>query len=194
MKASIRCVGSTFLRCECCDSVNSFRSATCADLSAAVRTGEKIGYMEWKAAIMAETGGDFLLMLASLHYQWPISLSSNDYPQREDLIQMLYQLAVAAGTRVDLQNTVVAIQPGAPKPTVLLENGDTITADIVVGVDGDLAVGILDRDAVVRDTVAGGHGEVGDGGSDGDQGGDDVVETLADGDIPGQQGEDADDR
>lgn len=44
---------------------------------------------------------------------------------------------------------------------------------------GNVLVGLGDDNVVVADAVTSGHGKVGDGSSHDDQGGDDVVETLA---------------
>jgi len=49
----------------------------------------------------------------------------------------------------------------------------------VLGSVGNVLVLLGDGRVVVRDTVTNGHGEVGDGGSHDDDGGDDVVKTLA---------------
>lgn len=65
-----------------------------------------------------------------------------------------------------------------------------LTADLVDGV-GNLAVAVLHGGAVQVDAVAVGHAEVGQRGGDGDHGGDIVVETLRDGDVPGEEGEEA---
>ena len=54
---------------------------------------------------------------------------------------------------------------------------EDLAVDVVEGVV-DVLVLFSDLDVVPADTVAGGHGEVGDGSGDGDDGGDDVVETL----------------
>ncbi|OSD05334.1 FAD/NAD-P-binding domain-containing protein [Trametes coccinea BRFM310] len=100
MKVSSRCVGTPFHH---------------------LRTGDLVGYLHWKPAVMAETGGDFLLM------------------HHDDLIRMLYKLATEAGARVDFHTEVTAIQPGSdsiPNPSVTLANGDVLTADMVVGADG----------------------------------------------------------
>lgn len=65
-----------------------------------------------------------------------------------------------------------------------------LAADIVVRV-GDFVVVGLDLNAVQIGTVAGSHAEVGQGCRDGNERGDDVVEALRHGDVPGQQGEEA---
>lgn len=53
-----------------------------------------------------------------------------------------------------------------------------LAVDVLGGV-GNVLVLLADLDVVVVDTHAGGHTEVGDGGNDGDQAGDDVVKTAA---------------
>lgn len=53
-----------------------------------------------------------------------------------------------------------------------------LAVDILGGV-GNVLVLLADLDVVVVDTHASGHTEVGDGGNDGDEAGDDMVETAA---------------
>ena len=52
-----------------------------------------------------------------------------------------------------------------------------LAIDILGGV-GDVVVLLADADVVIRDACAGGHGEVGDGSKDRDQGRDDMVEAF----------------
>ncbi|TBU30611.1 FAD/NAD(P)-binding domain-containing protein [Dichomitus squalens] len=99
-KLSVRCVGSP-----------SFN----------LRTGEVVGYLEWKPAVLAETGGDFLLM------------------HHKDLVRTLHKLATDAGAIIDYNTEVTSVRQGTEedaKPSVTLANGDVITADILVGADG----------------------------------------------------------
>lgn len=65
-----------------------------------------------------------------------------------------------------------------------------LTTNVVVRVR-DLVVVRLNLDAVQVCTVTSGHAEVGQGRSDCDECGDDMVETLRHGDVPGEQGEEA---
>ncbi|KAI0630781.1 FAD/NAD-P-binding domain-containing protein [Trametes polyzona] len=100
LKISTKCVGSPFYQ---------------------LRTGEYVGYLHWKPAVMAETGGDFLMM------------------HHDDIIRVLYTLATDAGATVDLHTEVTAIQQGSdeiPNPSVTLANGDVLTADMIIGADG----------------------------------------------------------
>ncbi|KAI0358251.1 FAD/NAD-P-binding domain-containing protein [Trametes cingulata] len=100
MKVSTRCVGTPFHH---------------------LRTGDLVGYLHWKPAVMAETGGDFLLM------------------HHDDIIRILYKLATGAGARVDFNTEVVSIQQGSdsiPNPSVTLANGEVLTADMLIGADG----------------------------------------------------------
>lgn len=53
-----------------------------------------------------------------------------------------------------------------------------LAVDVVLGV-WNVLVRLADGDVVVADTVAGGHGEVRESSSGGDQAGDNVIETLA---------------
>ncbi|KAL7280606.1 hypothetical protein ACG7TL_005543 [Trametes sanguinea] len=112
-----------------------------------LRTGDLVGYLHWKPAVMAETGGDFLLMHVSPGRSQlactGVFITDDDVGlsafQHDDLIRMLYKLATEAGARVDFHTEVTAIQPGSdsiPNPSVTLANGDVLTADMVVGADG----------------------------------------------------------
>ncbi|KAI0676017.1 FAD/NAD-P-binding domain-containing protein [Trametes maxima] len=86
-----------------------------------LRTGDLVGYLHWKPAVMAETGGEFLLM------------------HHNDIIRILYKLATEAGAQVDFHTEVVSIQQGTdeiPNPSVTLANGDVLTADMLIGADG----------------------------------------------------------
>ncbi|KAI0741981.1 FAD/NAD(P)-binding domain-containing protein [Daedaleopsis nitida] len=86
-----------------------------------LRTDENVGYVHWKPAVMEETGGKFLLM------------------HHEDIIQLLYKLAMGAGARIDLHAEVTSIQQGTdsiPNPSVSLANGEVLTSDIIIGADG----------------------------------------------------------
>lgn len=65
-----------------------------------------------------------------------------------------------------------------------------LTAHFVVCV-WDLAVGVLDLDAVEVNAVSSSHAKVGQRRGDGDHGCHVVVETLRDGDVPRQEGEEA---
>lgn len=83
-----------------------------------LHTGEKIGVAQWGAEVLAETGGDFLLM------------------KHEDVLKLLYNLATQSGATIDFGVIVEAVIPGNPNPTVKLSTGETLTADIVIGADG----------------------------------------------------------
>ncbi|KAI0793854.1 FAD/NAD(P)-binding domain-containing protein [Fomes fomentarius] len=100
MKVSTRCIGTPFHH---------------------LRTGEFVGYFHWKPAVMAETGGEFLLM------------------HRDDLIRLLYKLATDAGATVHTNSRVKSVHQGttrASRPRVVLATGQVMTADILIGADG----------------------------------------------------------
>ncbi|KAJ3520412.1 hypothetical protein NM688_g9165 [Phlebia brevispora] len=92
-----------------------------------LETGELMGNAQWKPAVMAETGGDFLMM------------------KHEDVHRLLHRLATEAGAQVEFGVTVQEVQPGDPQPSVVLEDGRTLMADIIVGADGP--------NSIVRKTV-----------------------------------------
>ncbi|KAI0738696.1 FAD/NAD(P)-binding domain-containing protein [Daedaleopsis nitida] len=84
-------------------------------------TGEYAGYLHWRPAVMAETGGEFLLV------------------HHEDLVRLLYVLATGAGAKVDLNTEVTSIRQGtaeSPRPVVTLASGEVLTGDLLVGADG----------------------------------------------------------
>ena len=107
-----------------------------------VETGELVGYFHWKPVVMAEMGGEFLMILVSHYdfYNFPRSHEmSNKLVQREDLIRMLHKLATDAGATVYFNTEVVAVHQGSdesPNPSVTLANGDVLTADLLIGADG----------------------------------------------------------
>ncbi|TFK90818.1 FAD/NAD(P)-binding domain-containing protein [Polyporus arcularius HHB13444] len=111
MKISTRCVGTPFHH---------------------LRTGDLVGYFHWKPAVMAETGGEFLLM------------------HHDDLVRLLHRLATGAGAKVLLNSKVTSIRQGtrrSSRPKVTLANGDVLIADILIGADG--------YKSIVRDVVLG---------------------------------------
>lgn len=61
---------------------------------------------------------------------------------------------------------------------------EDLTALLVEGI-GDMVVVVPDVDAMQARAMAGCHAEVGQGGRDGDQGGDNMEKTLRHGNIPG---------
>ena len=72
------------------------------------------------------------------------------HPQRDDLVRLLYKLATEAGATVHLNSKVKSIHQGnarAPRPKVMLENGQVLTADILIGADG--------YKSIVREVVLG---------------------------------------
>ncbi|KAI0730571.1 FAD/NAD(P)-binding domain-containing protein [Earliella scabrosa] len=96
-KVTSRCIGTPFYK---------------------MNTGEALGRFHWDPAVLAETGGDFLLI------------------HREDLIRLLYRLATAAGAIVHWNTEVVSVEQGSPNPSVTLANGEVLTANILIGADG----------------------------------------------------------
>ncbi|KAI0700134.1 FAD/NAD(P)-binding domain-containing protein [Cerioporus squamosus] len=85
-----------------------------------LRTGENIGFLPWTPAVMAETGGELLL----IHH--------------EDLIRLLHKLASDAGAKVDLNSPVKMIQAGTEDsmPRIMLLDGEVLSADLIIGADG----------------------------------------------------------
>ena len=57
------------------------------------------------------------------------------FVHRADLIESLADAARQAGVTIRLLQKVAAVRPG-PKPELSLANGDTVSADLVIGADG----------------------------------------------------------
>jgi salicylate hydroxylase len=126
MRSSIRCKGSTF---------NS------------LETGETVGYLEWNEDVMRETGGSFLLMHVSAAASVLEGSSLTSFGcfwmggsvQHEDLHLMLHRLATTAGALIETGVGVKAVHAsasGAGSPSVELESGESLNADVVIGADG----------------------------------------------------------
>ncbi|KAI0090695.1 FAD/NAD-P-binding domain-containing protein [Irpex rosettiformis] len=98
-----------------------------------VNSGNRIGVIPWKPVVMAETGGDYLLM------------------KHEDAYSIVHRLAISAGARIVSGVTVINVVPGSPKPSVILSTGETIYADVIIGADG--------WNSIVRQVVCGAEGE-----------------------------------
>lgn len=77
---------------------------------------------------------------------------SHPHIQRQDLIDVLHELASEAGAHITLNAEVKSVQPGTsaqPRPTVTLATGEVVTADILIGADGHN--GITRRTIFVED-------------------------------------------
>ncbi|GBE86344.1 FAD/NAD(P)-binding domain-containing protein [Sparassis latifolia] len=84
-------------------------------------TGELVGHLHWTPAVMAEAGGEFLVM------------------HHADCHRMLYELAISVGVQTDFNTSVVAIHQGTealPNPSVSLSSGEVLTADFLIAADG----------------------------------------------------------
>ncbi|KAJ7195345.1 hypothetical protein GGX14DRAFT_475127 [Mycena pura] len=90
-------------------------------------TGERIGWTQWGDAMTADYGAPYY------------------HIHRADLLDMLHTLATPFMT-LRLNSKVVAIDPSSA--CVTLENGDTLSGDLIVGADG--------LKSVVRTTIVGG--------------------------------------
>lgn len=81
------------------------------------------------------------------------------------------------GTRHASQKTEVKEQERSGDGPVDVTSVEDLAVDGLIGV-WNMVVLVADGDLVKRDTVSSGHGEVGEGSSDGDDGRDDMVQTL----------------
>ncbi|KDQ27022.1 hypothetical protein PLEOSDRAFT_176495 [Pleurotus ostreatus PC15] len=103
------------------------RKSTFRDMN----TSEVVGIVEWAEDIIQEAGGEFFLILYS------------------DLRQLLYDLAVSNGVQVSLGAKVQSVSADDTKdqPTVTLEDGTILSADLIVGADG--------QNSTVREAISG---------------------------------------
>ncbi|KAI0090692.1 FAD/NAD(P)-binding domain-containing protein [Irpex rosettiformis] len=92
-----------------------------------INSGVCIGVTPWEPTVMAETGGEFLMM------------------KHEDVHRLVYRLAISAGAEVNFGVSVANVSPGSPTPCVTLSSGETIDTDVVIGADG--------RSSIVRPVV-----------------------------------------
>ncbi|EJD07850.1 FAD/NAD-binding domain-containing protein [Fomitiporia mediterranea MF3/22] len=81
-----------------------------------LRTGEKLGHLEYKEEVMKVLEADFWLM----HYS--------------DLLAQMYSLAISAGAIVQFGTSVTKVNPS--KPSVTLSTGEKLFPDLVIGADG----------------------------------------------------------
>ncbi|KAF9644987.1 FAD/NAD(P)-binding domain-containing protein [Thelephora ganbajun] len=91
-----------------------------------LRTNENIGAILWRDEIIAETGGDFLLM------------------HHADLHEMLLRIALEAGVEIRYGARVAQVIPGEELPQddipYRLVNGEIFTADVIIGADGSRSI------------------------------------------------------
>ena len=106
-------------------------------------SGKFVGYIHWKPAVMAETGGEFLVMDVSRLVIVEVLYVIDVIIQREDLVRLLYRVATDAGATVHFNTEVVSIQSGsesAQSPSVTLADGSVLAADVIVGADGSKSI------------------------------------------------------
>ncbi|KAI1784260.1 FAD/NAD(P)-binding domain-containing protein [Ganoderma leucocontextum] len=89
--------------------------------------GSLIGAHEWEESVMEELGGDFLLISYG------------------ELRRILAECAVKHGAVLRPSCLVVGVTPDAERPSVALASGEVVTADVVVGADGNLLQRIARR-------------------------------------------------
>ncbi|TFK32800.1 hypothetical protein BDQ12DRAFT_638327 [Crucibulum laeve] len=92
---------------------------------------EVIGYVEWQEDVMKETGGEFLLM------------------HQDDLHNALLTRAASVGVTVSFNTTVnsVFVNKETGQPSARLADGTVLSADLLIGADG--------QTSRVREYVAG---------------------------------------
>ncbi|EJD02574.1 FAD/NAD-binding domain-containing protein [Fomitiporia mediterranea MF3/22] len=80
-------------------------------------TGELVGWTKWGEVMDNDHGSPYY------------------HIHRADFHRLLYDLAEPFAT-IRLNSTVAAVNPSAPRPSVTLTTGETISADLIVGADG----------------------------------------------------------
>ncbi|PCH37724.1 FAD/NAD(P)-binding domain-containing protein [Wolfiporia cocos MD-104 SS10] len=80
-------------------------------------TGEILGIQKWDDELLRETRGEFMLMT------------------HHDLYQVIYDAAVALGVKIRFNVEVADIDPD--ERAVQLANGEILTADVLIGADGE---------------------------------------------------------
>ncbi|KAH9924441.1 uncharacterized protein B0H18DRAFT_1012193 [Fomitopsis serialis] len=85
-------------------------------------TGEVVARGEWVHDFKTESGGVFL----GMHYA--------------DFRRVLYETAVTSGANLRGDAKVVTVDLSGERPSVTLESGEQVTADVIVGADGTHSV------------------------------------------------------
>ncbi|KAL4063111.1 hypothetical protein J3A83DRAFT_4193406 [Scleroderma citrinum] len=83
-------------------------------------SGEITGYLEWEEDVIYETGADYLLI------------------GHQDLWNVMYNAAVAAGALFSFETLVTSVEAGPPR--VRLSNGQIYHADMIIGADGPRSI------------------------------------------------------
>ncbi|KAG9312971.1 hypothetical protein JVU11DRAFT_6407 [Chiua virens] len=91
--------------------------------------GHVIGCLEWREDVLQETGADYLVI------------------QYRDLCQILFDAARTAGVHFEFQRTVTSVRPDPRRPRIILSDGRTMAAHVIIGADGTRSV--------VRETING---------------------------------------
>ncbi|OBZ66109.1 3-hydroxybenzoate 6-hydroxylase 1 [Grifola frondosa] len=95
-----------------------------------IDSGSFIGSHDWEEEFLNETGGDFLLM----HYS--------------DLRIVLHDAAAEHGADLRSLSRVVSVNVDPERPSVTLESGEVLYADVLIGADG---ISGVCRPTVMRD-------------------------------------------
>jgi hypothetical protein len=119
-----------------------------------VETGELIGYLEWAAPVIEETGAVFYMMRVCPIHRVGSGVSTHDgRTQFSDLQEILYAAVVRAGARVMFDTNVAFAEPPCPskpsegsdsssssplceRPSVHLIDGTVLETDLIIGADG----------------------------------------------------------
>ncbi|KAF9245246.1 FAD/NAD(P)-binding domain-containing protein [Melanogaster broomeanus] len=84
--------------------------------------GHTIGQIEWREDVLQETGADYLVI------------------QYQDLCEIVFQAAKDAGVHFELELTVISIESDPDKPRVVLSDGRTLAASMIIGADGPRSI------------------------------------------------------
>ncbi|CCL99274.1 uncharacterized protein FIBRA_01289 [Fibroporia radiculosa] len=102
-----------------------------------LQTGEILGTQAWSAAMLKDTRGEFMLTTVRAN---PLTSHAPRLPplhidQHDALYNFLHEIAVAKGVRIRYNTAVADIDPD--EGAVLLASGEILTADVILGADGE---------------------------------------------------------
>lgn len=111
-----------------------------------------IGRIHWREDVLHESGADYLMIQVS---NLAPDLSPAHPPQHRDLCQILLDAATKAGVHFEFHLTVSSVQSDPRRPRVILSNGRTMTAHVIIGADGPRSVVRKAVDSPTEETLEG---------------------------------------
>ncbi|KAG6381604.1 hypothetical protein JVT61DRAFT_202 [Boletus reticuloceps] len=99
--------------------------------------GHEIGSLEWREDILQESGADYFVI------------------QYRDLCQMLFDAGRNAGVRFEFQLAVTSVQSDPARPRIILSDGRTMTAHVIIGADGPRSIVRESINGPIEETLEG---------------------------------------